>query len=237
MVKKRSLNLFRQVMVRTFFCLLWCAPLMLLTACGTVKKNYQDIRARPNAYLQSESLPVLQVPPDIQHAPLLEDAHVPPGAVSKVKMSLLPPESLAEKVAAGKVSKKELKPLARTNLQQRNQQWILTFTDEKDRVWKKLAKAFKNRNIRVLRENEAESVYYIVDTFLTNNKVTLKSPIYQVHLRTGSEQNTEIYLLTNEGTLPNEHAAKRIMSDIQQGLEGHKNRDLTMIVKKIVTGQ
>lgn len=210
--------------------------LLALVACSSVKKNYQDIRAQPNAYLQSETVPYLQVPQGIAHAPLREDVYVPPGEVSKQKMSLVPPESLAEKLASGKVSKKDLKPLSRTNLQRRGQEWILVYTDEKDRVWKKLAKAFKNRNIRLLQTNDTAFIYYIVDTFPTGGKLTLTSPVYQVYVRTGSEQNTEIYLRDNEGKLPNIHADKRLLLDIQQGLEGHKLRDISGIIKTMVTG-
>lgn len=208
-----------------------------LSACTPIKQNYQAFKEKPNAYLKSQCAPPLRVPAGIEHAPLLEDDRVPPGETPKGKTSLLPPESLAQKVAEGKVSLKALKRISRSNLQERDHVWILTITDDKERVWKKLEKAFKNRKIRVLQQNHETWTYYILDTYTTEGKITLKTPIYQVHVQSTPEQNTEIYIMDNAGQRANSATSQRLLTEIQDGLHGHKTHELPALLKKLLTEQ
>ena len=132
---------------------------------------------------------------------------------------------------------KKLKHVSRSNLEEKDHQWILTITDEEDRVWKKLEKTFAYRKMRVLEKNEDTKIYYIIDTYPTQGKVTIKSPIYQVHLRLGPEQNTEIYLTDNDGHIPNAAIAQRLLNEIQEGLHGSKVHTMPALIKKILTEQ
>ncbi|GEM_PF-4048501 len=210
------------------FFLLFSLLCLNVMGCTTAKQNFQALKDRPNAYLKSQCATPLRVPPGVEHAPLMEDQQIPPGETAVVTAPLLPPESLAQKVAEGKVSPKALKHLSRSNLQERDHQWMLTITDEKERVWKRLEKAFKNRHIDVLQKNEKTGIYYIVDTYPTKGKVTTASPIYQVHLRSTAEQDTELYLTDNAGGVPNKYVAQRLLMEIQRGLNGNKVRNLAV---------
>ncbi|MBI5447778.1 MAG: hypothetical protein HY939_03510 [Gammaproteobacteria bacterium] len=208
-----------------------------LSACAPIKQNYQEFKNKPNAYLKSQCSPELRVPAGIEHEPLLADDRVPPGEVPQKAASLLPPESLAQKVAEGKVSPKALKRVSRSELQEKDHVWVLMITDEPDRVWKKLEKALNRRKLRILQKNQEIKVYYILDTYPTDGKITLKTPIYQVHLRATEEQNTEIYLLDNDGHKPNAAVAQRLLTEIQQGLQGHAVHELPNLLKKLLTEQ
>lgn len=205
-----------------------------LSACSSVKQNYNQFKNKPSAYMTSQSVAPLRIPPGIEHEPLLEDDCVPPGELPKGSVALLPPESLAQKIAEGKISKKELKHVSSLNLEQRDNQWFMILTDDKDHAWSRLKKALKNRKIRILQENKADDVIYIVDTFPTKGKITLASPIYQIHMRETAEQNTEVYLLDNAGHIPNPHAAHRILVEINRGLSGDKLHDLPKMLQKLL---
>lgn len=211
-------------------CLILC--LLSLVACTSTKQSYQSFKNKPNVYMNSQAEAPLRIPPGIEHEPLLEDDRVPPGEVAKEKAPLLPPESLVQQVAEGKVSKKELKHVSSRNLEEKDRQWVMTLTDDKEHVWSRLEKAFKYRKIRVLQTNKQGDVFYIVDTFTTHGKITLKSPIYQVHLRSTPEQNTEIYITDNAGHPPNAHTAHRLLVDIDRGIQGQKVHELPKILKK-----
>lgn len=210
------------------------ACVLALSACSSVKQNYGQFKNKPSAYMKSQSVAPLRIPPGIEHEPLLEDDCVPPGELPKEKVVLLPPESLAQKIAEGKISKKELKHVSSLNLEQRDNQWFMILTDDKQHVWTKLEKALKNRKIRILQQNKAEDIIYMVDTFPTKGKITLASPIYQIHMRETAEQNTEVYLLNNAGQIPNAHAAHRILVEINRGLSGDKLHEIPKVLQKFL---
>ncbi|OGT23363.1 MAG: hypothetical protein A3I12_02010 [Gammaproteobacteria bacterium RIFCSPLOWO2_02_FULL_38_11] len=206
-----------------------------LLACSTVNRHVEEMKNRPNTYLHSQLAPPLVVPSGMEHVPLLSDDIVPPGECVSEKMILLPPQSLAMKVEQGVISKKALKPLSSINLEEREGQWALILTDDRERVWDRLDKAFKDRLIPVLQKDKDRGIYYIVDIEPTKNKITLASPIYQVHLRVTQEQNTEVYLMNNQGHIPNKYVAHRLLLEINRGLQGDKLRELPKILKNFMS--
>lgn len=83
-----------------------------LAACSSWTDN-SFITARDREHLYSSSSAPLQVPPHMQGAPISNDYPVPSGNVQTTnqRVNLLPPDSLAEQLQQGKISKAQFKQM------------------------------------------------------------------------------------------------------------------------------
>lgn len=214
-----------------------------LAACATLFGKNNFIAKNETQYLRSNTTPPLQLPPGASAANIGNDYPIPPAMGPTQTVSLLPPGSLAEKIATGQVPASVLKekpapaaPTAVTETAQNNSAlpaaMVLVPGQSTAQIWNNIGSALKRAGYMVVNQNQKTSIYYLLDTPSTGGKVKMSTPIYQLHLHDvdGSAQAT---VTDNDGKLLAPVISQRILLDLQNALTGKTSSPVTQWLREV----
>lgn len=194
------------------------------TACGSYLQQHQT------EYLRAQTSQPIRVPAGLSNSNIREDYPVPgvSAASTKGSVNIAPPNSLSEQVAQGKLSSKALKQreamLERAdNINENNDASSDTYSGFKNNTlmlnqpvsaaWPVVEDAITKAGYKTVVKNEHTHIFYILDVYSSNGKITRETPIYQVHLST-TPLGTEVSVTDNRGRRADLNDSNRILDSI-----------------------
>ncbi|MEM1243234.1 MAG: outer membrane protein assembly factor BamC [Pseudomonadota bacterium] len=157
---------------------------------GNISDNYQIPAVRP---------PSGTVPPSI----------LPPGGLYKPKNYRLAPRN--EQVEANQ-------PKLITLVEDRTGHPILRINATEKALWPDIGKALREADYKIVNQSKDLQTYYILYKKASKDRVTRKTPIYQIHL-INQEQATNVVVTDNKTHPIQPGEAKEILVKIANALE------------------
>lgn len=148
---------------------------LCLTACSRVQRNeamYQQAKAIPPIVVPKGATRPIQQP----YYPIPKTAQLG----SNTKPSLIPPGSQIQQYKAQPKNQttRVAKNASRMVYAQNN--WSLEMPLSKSQAWSKLAHALPEAQYKILDQDRALGVFYVLDTQQTDKKITQQTPIYRL---------------------------------------------------------
>lgn len=193
-------------------------------------KNYLD--NRENLYLKSHESAPLKVPAGLSSSNVGQDYVIPAAAGQKATQppALLPPDSLADEIAQGKVSKSALKQREKEATKNPNPPQSMNSTNHPSEslvsssingtnlqlnqplpeAWSTIGTTLTQAGYRILVQNPNTKTYYVLDT---KAKLTKETPIYQIHLHK-NRLGTQVSITDNNGAEVPAEVAQPILNNI-----------------------
>jgi len=225
---------------------------LLLVGCAQFYGHKSFVYHRDEAYLESKDSTSLNVPSDLDKA-VLSTYYIIPEVKGELDTSPLPPGGLRE--ADIKVSPKQRymgEPVAQKAPEQRymsgpvvqkapeqrsaveektmpNGHMRLVTVTPPPKTWIILGQGIQRQRIKILNADKSLKTYYILDTFATFGRLNEDTPVYQLHVVPGKEnQSSEIFIVDNQGQLINKAREKRLLTSIRKGMVGKKKSPVTV---------
>lgn len=135
--------------------------------------------------------------------------------------SLVPPGSDLARFSAKKKAVKVRKPqhFTRAKWSEAGQgEPILALMESQNTAWLEVGKALRDTDYQILDQDPTMSSYYILDTKLTDNEVTEKTPIYRVYIEKDKDNSSKIVLMDEDNNMVAAKTAKRVLRDLEQHL-------------------
>lgn len=203
---------------------------LLLNGCSYFYGGQGFIHDPDAEYSKDEASPPLVIPHDVQAAPIGDDYVVPDIASAKSKKApLVPPGSLAEQVALGKTTTKEIK-----KAREEKSATLLVVDTDMNETWNKLKYVMPKMDYQIALANPDTRIIYFMDKTTTRGKVTMATPIYQAHLHLSEAGETEIYLTDNDGKKLPGAKSQPILSELEKGIHGKVKTALARLVTEII---
>lgn len=224
-------------MLSFLYRLLLLGLLFSLVGCSSLGK-YNFVKKRETTYLHGQAAAPLQIPAGLSSANVGDDYMLPvvPAAENLPikQVGLLPPDSLADQIASGKVSKNvlkqseeihtgivrsadltdvELSPDTHNNV-------VLPLNEGSLESWGKIAYALNRMGYRLLVQNKNLKEMYILDVPATKYRATKNTQIYVLHMHDNSDGTSYVDVTDEAGKPINLQIATRILKDLQDGLNG-----------------
>lgn len=92
---------------------------------------------------------------------------------------------------------------------------VLIIDQKQGQVWGKVGRALQKTPYQILDQDNTINSYYVLDVKSTNNKITKKTPIYRVYLKSDGNR-TDVVLLDKDNQPAEKSVSQRILSAIQQ---------------------
>jgi uncharacterized lipoprotein len=229
-------------------CLLIGFILLDLGGCSTLFGKHNFVTQRETEYLHSQATPPLQVTAGLNKTNIGDDYVIPAAMTSPPTQApgLLPPGSLAEKIATGAVPATVLKekipsPTATTsnsadnNTRATNNNTagpILTLDQNITTAWSKVGDSLKQAGYIIANQNKTTGIYYIIDAPSTFDKVKMDTPIYQLHMQ-NTNNVVQIYITDSEGRSIATKIAQRILDDLKNTLAGKKPSTIKRFLQNV----
>lgn len=86
-----------------------------------------------------------------------------------------------------------------------------------NQTWVQIGRALRLSGYQILDQDNSIYSYYILDTLSTNKKITQKTPIYRIYIKTVGN-NSQVNLMNQQNQPVNLQVAQRILTTIQQQL-------------------
>lgn len=214
-----------------------------LTGCATIQKH-NIAKQRRSEYLRSDEAAPLRVPFGLNAAGAGDDYIVPASAAAAPTqpIGILPPDSMADKLARGVINKDALKTaskfadaknavpaaaitaapnqpamVAASSVVNNN---VLPLNQAVSQAWKAVGTAMTRQGYKIALADEKMSTYYILDMHATDERVTKATPMYQIKLQSGADNNAYAQVNDENGGPVNAETSQRILTDLSNGLAG-----------------
>jgi len=139
--------------------------------------------------------------------------------------SLVPPGSNLERYKESALEPKVITPTINKNNTFALVKWddtpkgpTLVLAEKPDSAWTRVGKALRATDYQVLDQDATMSSYYILDTKVTKQQITEKTPIYRVYVKKDLNDTSTIVLFSENNNLVQADIAKRILKALQQHL-------------------
>lgn len=203
---------------------------LLLNGCSHLYGGEGLIHDPDEEYYKDEAPPPLVIPHGVQAAEIGDDYVIPEiNSTKKSKAALVPPGSLAEQVALGNTTTKQIKK-ARDD----KKATLLVVDTDMNETWNKLKYVMPKMDYQIAIANSDTRIIYFMDKTTTRGKVTLATPIYQAHLHLSEAGETEIYLTDNDGKKLPATISKPILSELEKGLQGKVKTAWARLVTEMI---
>ena len=214
-----------------------------LTGCATLQKH-NFAKKRRTEYLRSQEAAPLRVPAGLNTAGVGDDYNIPPSAAAApvAPIGILPPDSMADKLARGVINKEALKtaskfadaknpvpvmtttaasgqPISAVAVSGVNNN-VLPLNQTVAQAWSAVGKAIKRQGYKIALADEKMATYYILDLHATDERVTKTTPMYQIKLQSGADNNAYAYVADENGNAVNAQTSQHILTDLSNGLAG-----------------
>ncbi len=225
-----------------------------LAGCATLQKH-NFAKKRRTEYLHSQDAAPLQVPAGLNASGVGDDYSIPPSAMTAAAkpIGLLPPDSLADKLARGVVTKAALqnaskiadsKPAAVVSqpaiVASANQgipataaNNVLPLNKTMTQAWKPVGTALKRAGYRIAVQDDKLERYYILDIHATDEIVTKATPIYQVRLASGADGNAYAYVVDQDGNPVNAIISQCVLTNLSNALAGKGPSSFTQMLAPV----
>lgn len=190
---------------------------LCMSACSTFYGEDGFIRDPDREYSNEVAPPPLILPKNVQAAQLGDDYEVPDLCANPQKPSnnLIPPGSLAEQVVEGKITPKEIK-----KQRQVKEASLLVVDTDMNETWDKLGGVLPRIDYQIAVANSDRRIYYILDKTATKGRITMQTPIYEIHLQMSPAGETEIFATDTSDKLLPVSVSRPMLAEIGKGLHG-----------------
>ncbi len=188
-----------------------------LTACshGLLNSHTKDYQQQAKSVSPLVSTPTAQLRHGRDFYP------VPAGkSTAPVKQpSLVPPGSNLSRFANGKkvAAKKTAITVAKWS-EINNSEPVLMLSEKEKEAWTRVGRALRASNYQVLDQDPSMSSFYVLDSSVTKNHITDKTPIYRVYLKEQKDGSTQVELLNEKNQPVTTAVARRVLGSVQQHL-------------------
>ena len=146
-----------------------------------------------------------------------------PEKPGDMAVSIVPPGSQAAKSGI------HLTPILQPAIPQSNVMLVNQKTDPRlliaqsvHQAWLSVESGLRRQHVPIMKISKAEKVYFILDTYPTNDKITKATPIYELHLHSQAQNKTVLNITDTDGKRINAARAERIMTTVSKGMQGKK---------------
>ena len=192
------------------------------TACAPLWGNDSYVHRRENTYLTSQNGVDLTLPPNLRtHNTVHTHARLP-NVTGQAGVSIVPPGS---SIAMQQSSNKQIfmpgLKASQFKLHTVAGHPVLTVYARYPEVWFALSNGLSRQGIPVIGQDRKLGYYYVVDTYLTQNRVTKASPVYQIYLHIVAPKTIQLFLLDTQGKPVVGDDARRLLYHVSRGMQGY----------------
>lgn len=230
-------------MLKFIHLLFFVTLVFCISGCSTLFGKHNFVTQRETEYMRSTATPPLQLPPSVSTTSVGDD-YIIPGTTASAPtqpVSLLPPGSLTEQIARGKVSsavlKQKFEPTINTNsttntATSNTSTPVLPLDQNKDQLWNKIGTSLNKAGYLLVNQNQKAGIYYLLDTPSTGGKVKMNTPIYQLHIQ-NINGVAQAYLTDDEGKPLTSDVAQLILDDLRDALAGKTPSPVKRFLKQL----
>lgn len=194
-------------------------PLVLVAACSRTPYHSSS-----DQYIkETGSIPPIQSTPNarIKTGP----NYFPQITISNLTLarqtpSLIPPGSNLDRFkkqsAPAAAAAQKSSPASMVRLQTDNGVTALMVSATVKQVWNTIPKVLENTPYHILDQNQAQAVYYVLDTTQSNGQITQSTPIYRMSLAPVSASSSIVRLFNRDGSAAPAKISQRILNTVAQ---------------------
>ncbi len=238
---------------RTVSILLLAGMSLNLTGCASWWQKHNFVKKHRTEYLRSQESSPLRVPAGLAASGIGDDYVIQSSAAPApaAPIGILPPDSLADKLKRGVVTKDALKNASKladakpaVNTTTVNQTGsiasasmvsdnTLPLNQTVAQAWSSVGAALKRAGYKIAVSDEKIATYYILDMHATDERVTKSTPICQVKLQSGADGNAYVTVTEQNNNPASAAASQQILTNLKNALAGKGSSSFTQMLAPV----